>query len=250
MLFAIHANPLPSSAVADDAATGPGSRPGSPALSRFLPISRRAYAPADPQQARLGLEHLMGDPLRDTQGVEDLLARALSGDPAAENRLFAHLDARLQALAKRRIWDPEAARDLAQETLRTAAEKYREADLSRGFYPWLFAIFHNKVGNYLKRRRVEAERRVPEEPWLAAEGTAAADETAAIDLWRDLERGLEAASTECRRIFELLLGGAGRREIAAAFPGEPQGTIDSRISRCRQRLLVHLESGARSRRSP
>ena len=84
-----------------------------------------------------------------------------------------------------------------------------------------------------------------ETPWPAEWEAAAAGpdaEIAAIELQEALERGLKQAGAECRQIFRLLLAGAGRQEIAAAFSGEPMGTIDSRISRCRARMLAFLDS--------
>jgi DNA-directed RNA polymerase specialized sigma24 family protein len=80
----------------------------------------------------------------------DLLERARTGDRGAEALLFERLQARVVAVAKRRVWDEEAARDIAQETLGTVLAKYREADLSRGFLPWVFTILHHKIGNYLR----------------------------------------------------------------------------------------------------
>lgn len=191
----------------------------------------------------------MSDRLQDTAGIEDLLARARAGDRGAENALFERVHARIVAVAKKRIWDEEAARDVAQETMRTVFEKYREADLTHGFFPWLFTILHHKAGNYLKRRRVEQRLAVREGALWPAGWEAAAvgldPAIAVLDLEAALAKGLQQAGPECRRIFELLLAGAGRREIAAAFAGEPMGTIDSRISRCRARLLAYLDSQVR-----
>ena len=195
----------------------------------------------------------MADQLHETASIEDLLARARAGDAVAENALFSRVHARILGLARKRIWDPEAAQDLAQETLRTALEKYRDAELSRGFYPWLFTILHHKIGNYLKRRRTERARFEPMDldlPWgLEAQAAASESDVAYVDLGMALEKGLRGLSADCQLIFRLLIEGAGRREICAAFPEEPIGTVDSRISRCRARLLASLEAGPKGRNS-
>ena len=191
----------------------------------------------------------MPEPSRETTGLDDLLSRARGGDRQAESILFEKLHARIQALAEKRIWDREAAHDLAQEALRTAFEKYPRADLSRGLYPWLFTILHHKIGNYLKHRRVERahlER-------LAVDARSepdAAEDMAVIELRCSVERALQRLSPECCRIFALLCAGAGRQEIQAAFAGEPMGTIDSRISRCRSKLLAMLEATTREANPP
>ena len=187
----------------------------------------------------------MADSTHDTARIEDLLARARAGDAAAEEALFRHVHARILALAKKRIWDAEAARDIAQETLRTAFEKYRDAELPRGFYPWLFTILHHKIGNYLKRRRSESQHVEPGDVDLVTGGQALVvsqdGEIDYVDLVQALEKALRRLSGDCRQIFRLLVSGAGRQEICAAFAGEPIGTIDSRISRCRARLHACLE---------
>ncbi len=175
--------------------------------------------------------------------IEDLIPRARAGDRDAENALFERLRARILALAKKKVWDEHSAEDLAQETLGTVLEKYRTAEMPRGFLAWAFTVLHNKVGNYLKRRRLEVARGAAGDPELTWDtvGVSAEGEIAAIDLEESLEKGLRRSSPECRKVFSLLLSGAGREEIREAFGGEPIGTIDSRISRCRERLLRHLE---------
>ncbi len=185
----------------------------------------------------------MTDPTNLTPPIEDLIPRARAGDRDAESALFERLHARILSLAKRKVWDEEAAQDVTQETMRTVLEKYREAEMPRGFLAWVFTILHNKVGNYLKRRRLEIARGAAEDPSMIWEtvGVSAEGEIAAIDLRESLEKALRLASAECRKVFALLLSEAGREEIRGAFGGEPIGTIDSRISRCREKLLRHLE---------
>ncbi len=184
----------------------------------------------------------------DRPGIDELLARARAGEHEAQEHLFDRLQARILALAKRRVRDEEAARDVAQETMGTVFEKYRSADLSHGFLPWVFTVLRYKVGNHLKRARVAGRHRVEvDEDWLArTAGRSPEGRRRAFDLRRWLEGALAEASPDCRRIFELLLRGADRHEIRAAFGDLPQGTIDSRISRCRRRLLDAYERGGPS----
>jgi RNA polymerase sigma-70 factor (ECF subfamily) len=168
----------------------------------------------------------------------ELLARARAGDLAAENELFERLSARIRALAKKRVWDPQAAEDLAQETLKTVCEKYREVELPRGLLPWVFMVFHHKMGNYLKRERTRSREA------QSLDDLSASSEDEAIqsfEIWECLEKALHLASPECRTIFRVLLSGGDRAAMLATFPGDPEGTVDSRLSRCRKRLLEHLE---------
>jgi DNA-directed RNA polymerase specialized sigma24 family protein len=73
-----------------------------------------------------------------------------------------------------------------------------------------------------------------------------AEDAGAIELLSSVESALQGLQPECRRIFALLLSGASRHEVLAAFGDVPIGTIDSRISRCRDKLLAALESPGRS----
>jgi RNA polymerase sigma-70 factor, ECF subfamily len=185
----------------------------------------------------------MSKHLQEASGFGSLLERAWGGDRDAENALFEKLHARILALAKKRIWDEESARDLAQETLRTAFEKYRQIDRQRSFLPWVVTIFHNKAGNYIKKRQTQRKHLesgdVPP-AWSSAD-TFAGDEGRVVDLVEWVERALLKASSDCRTIFRLLLLEAGRKDIHDAFPGESPGAVDSRISRCRDKLLREME---------
>ena len=175
--------------------------------------------------------------------IEDLLQRALSGDRSAEGALFERLHARILVVAVKRLRDPERGRDLAQDVIRTALEKYRGADLSHGFLPWAFTILHHKVGNYLKHHRVTARHEggsVEALDWSTL-GVAAREESGGFELRELLAKALRALSAECRRVFRLLLDDADREEIRQAFGGEPLGTTYSRISRCRDRLLAAMQ---------
>jgi len=183
------------------------------------------------------------DPSSVRKSLDELLNQARAGDRDAENDLFDRLHARIVALAKRKVWDDEAAQDLAQETLQTAYEKYRSADFPRGFLPWVFTILHNKIGNYLKRRRIEIERGVlggGELDWSTIRVNVD-PEVGVIHFMESLKKALSRMTVDCRKVFRLLLAGAGRKEIQKAFANEPAGTTDSRVSRCRKKLLLELE---------
>ena len=110
--------------------------------------------------------HVMASSPDVSTSLTELLDRALAGDREAENRLFAALHARILAVAKRRIRDDQQAQDLTQDVLRTAFEKYRDAEPGHAFLPWLFTILRNKIGNHMRHRRVKTRlwgsgRRLP-----------------------------------------------------------------------------------------
>jgi RNA polymerase sigma factor (sigma-70 family) len=178
------------------------------------------------------------------KSLSDALVLARQGDRRAENLLFERLRERVHALTRKRIWDPAIAEDLTQETMRTVCEKYREADLSSGLLPWVFTVLHHKIGNHLKRRRTEQGARdalTRDVSWDIA-GFASVGETEGFDLADAIAKALRMASDDCRRVFTFLLRGDGVAEIREAFGNEPVGTTYSRVFRCREKLLRHLES--------
>src|SRR5262245_40163078 len=154
--------------------------------------------------------------------TDELLARARSGDLAAETELFERLSARIRALAKKRVWNPQAAEDLAQETLKTVCEKYRGVELPRGLLPWVFTVFHHKMGNYLKRERTRS-REVQSLDDLSSSSEDEAIQN--FEIWECLEKALRLASPECRTIFQVLLSGGDRAAMLATFPRDPEGTV-------------------------
>lgn len=174
--------------------------------------------------------------------MDDLLTRARGGDRDAENRLFRKLHARVLAAAKKRVWDADAAEDIAQETIRTVLAKYKEADLAHGLIPWVLAVLRNKVGNYLKGKWAQDQRTVsPEEMAKVSDRRAGEEAVELIELEEAVAKALRRASPECRRLFRLLLADADREEIRRAFGDEAIGTTYSRVSRCRDKLLRELE---------
>jgi RNA polymerase sigma-70 factor (ECF subfamily) len=182
--------------------------------------------------------------------VDDLLARARAGDRSAENDLFGKLHARILDVAKRRVSSADTARDLAQDVVQTALEKYREAAMPAGLLPWIFTILHHKVGNHLKKDRIRARTQGPPLHELDERRTIAwtVDEGAHHDLFDVLAKALQAMSAECRHVFRLLAGGALAEDVRRDFGDGPIGTTYSRISRCRERLHAAVAELERERR--
>jgi RNA polymerase sigma factor (sigma-70 family) len=80
--------------------------------------------------------------------LDDLVARARSGDMKAEEELFRVLRARFFAFAKRKVGDPEAAKDIAQDACVTVLQKYKTTTFTTSFAAWAHGVLKNKIGNY------------------------------------------------------------------------------------------------------
>jgi len=87
-----------------------------------------------------------------------LLSRAKAGDREAEEQLFRILRARLSTIAKRRVWEKEAAEDVVQQTCLTVLEKYKTEEFPAGFEAWVNGVLRMKIGNYLQSKRVSQQR--------------------------------------------------------------------------------------------
>ena len=95
-----------------------------------------------------------------TKEVEELVAKAQSGDPEALNSLFQRYYARMVAQARRRLGarlrTKEEADDLAQTTFREATRDFQrytyrgEGSLLR----WLVQILQNKIRDWHRRQMV------------------------------------------------------------------------------------------------
>lgn len=90
------------------------------------------------------------------------LARARQGDPDAEQHLFHHLSVRFRLLTARRIRDPQAAEDVAQEACVTVLRKYREETFRVSFEAWAWGVVNMHIKNHLHRMSVRRERNVEE----------------------------------------------------------------------------------------
>jgi DNA-directed RNA polymerase specialized sigma24 family protein len=105
---------------------------------------------------------------------------AAAGDPAAEELLFEHLRRRMVSLAGRALRTNDVD-DLVQDVLIIVHSKYRdllaESKLQDrdGFDRWWRRILHHRIGNDIRRRRFECDRRLPEERLMTVPSVDAAD---------------------------------------------------------------------------
>ncbi len=84
--------------------------------------------------------------------LDDLVARARLGDIEAEEELFRLLLVRFVAFAKRKVGDPEAAKDIAQDACVTVLQKYKTTTFTISFAAWAHGVLKNKIGNYWQGR--------------------------------------------------------------------------------------------------
>jgi len=88
--------------------------------------------------------------------LDDLLARAKTGDNEAEGQLIRHLLVRFVTFAKRKVGGKEAAEDIAQNACVTVLEKYKTVAFTESLSAWAYGVLRNKIGNYLQDKGRDA----------------------------------------------------------------------------------------------
>lgn len=163
-----------------------------------------------------------------------LVARCLSGDETAFERLVERYHRPLYGAAVRLLGDREEARDVTQTAFLKAYQALSTCDSERRFFTWLYRILINECLNTRRARR-------PAEPLPETAAAAPAPDGVEVAEIRRLVRvavlQLPAAQRDViilRHFVELSYG-----EVAEAL-GIPEKTVKSRLFSARQRLCELL----------
>ena len=169
-----------------------------------------------------------------------LVERVMRGDSCAEDELIALFQAGLLVMFRARTGEPEAARDLTQDTLIAIVRALRDGrlrDVTR-LAEFTHGIARNVANNYVRARRRHPTSRV-------SDRAAANDGNDPVELSerrRVICRALAAMTPADRRIVLLtLIHGLKPREIAAQL-GLGRDVVRARKSRALRRFLDRLRS--------
>ena len=138
--------------------------------------------------------------------------------------------------------DRDRADDLVQECLTRAIANIARFQAGTNLRAWLLAILRNYYFNNDIRRGGRERQWASEEEERAHQPVSVPSQTDTIALL-ELEQAMLALPEEQREVL-LLVGAEGMSyEEAAELLSLPIGTIRSRLSRARQRLLVLMGEG-------
>jgi RNA polymerase sigma-70 factor (ECF subfamily) len=176
---------------------------------------------------------------------ERLAARAAGGDPGAFDALVTRHRQAVYRLCWSATGNPADADDAAQETFVRVHRSLKSYDPARPFLPWLRKIAWN-CGLSARRGEnaglptiAEGDAPDPIDPSPGPEESAAGNEER-----RRVEGALAGLPSELRAVMVLrAVEGLSYAEIAQVA-GIPAGTVMSRLSRARERLLAALGAGA------
>ncbi len=146
----------------------------------------------------------------------------------------------LRAFARSLCGNPDAADDLAQETLVKAWQSRRMFAAGTNLKAWLFTILRNQF--YSDRRRAWRQAAWDQDAAERIPGTSS-EQTAAAEL-SDTARALRSLSDEQREALILVGAGGFSYEAAAAICNCAVGTVKSRVARARKSLLAALDGSA------
>ncbi len=172
-----------------------------------------------------------------------LLSRAKAGDHDAEEQLFRILRARLSTIAKRRVWEKEAAEDVVQQTCLTVLEKYKTEEFPAGFEAWVNGVLRMKIGNYLQSKKVSQERfdHGPTVEGISRFGSVQPNPDLETKL-TDCMRKIVKAFPRYARVLSLSYQGYGASEICDRLQ-VTRNNLYSILSRSRSILNKCLEIG-------
>ena len=172
---------------------------------------------------------------------QELIARVLNGEPAAERALYeAHVD-RVYRLAWRLTGDAHQAEDCTQDTFVRAFERLAGFRGESSLATWLCAIAHSTALNALRKTKRFRER---ETDLDSAPELATASRRSEPDLKERMGQALDRLAPGYRTVFVMHdLEGYTHEEIGATL-GIEIGTSKAQLSRARARLREMLAAHA------
>jgi RNA polymerase sigma-70 factor (ECF subfamily) len=167
----------------------------------------------------------------------DVIRRVLQGDGESFRLLVERYAGPVARMVRNVTGDDRACEDLAQEVFLTAFEKLGAFDPRRSrFSTWLFTIARNKSVNAARKKKPIYVADPPERTGQdTPEDIVARDEFLAA-----LDRELLALPLEQRTTFVLAEFEHLPYEQIAQIEGVRLGTVKSRISRARDKLMEAL----------
>ena len=130
----------------------------------------------------------------------------------------------------------DRADDLVQETLMKAWNKFDTFEEGTNLKAWLFTIMRNEFYSQMRKRGREVQ---DSEGVFAAQLATHPEQQGHMDL-ADFRTALEALPDDQREALMLIGANGFSYEEAAAIAGVAVGTIKSRVSRARTRLVKDL----------
>lgn len=154
-------------------------------------------------------------------------------------RLVEPLIPQLRRYARSMFQNQAEADDLVQDCLLRVIDRWHQRRVDGNARTWVFTILHNLSINYLKQKARRGQHVNLED---AADGAFAYPASQEAHLsHRDLQKSLAALPEEQRSVLLLVTVEDLSYAETARVLGIPLGTVMSRLSRARERLMKTME---------
>ena len=147
----------------------------------------------------------------------------------------------LRRYARAMVRDRALADDLVQDTLEKAITRWHQRRADGDARSWLFTILHNLAISQMRQTKRRGGHDDIEDADEAVTATRATQEDSLG--YRDLMRAVQQLPEEQRSVLLLISVEDLSYAEAAAVLSVPLGTVMSRLSRAREKLLGLMESG-------
>ncbi|MBM3474895.1 MAG: sigma-70 family RNA polymerase sigma factor [Armatimonadetes bacterium] len=165
--------------------------------------------------------------------VVELVSRARSGDAEAYTELVRRFQDAVYATAYQAVLDPEAARDLAQDTFVRAYEALGSLRDPASFPGWVVRICRNLAASWLRR---------PDRAWVSIDGLhVPAPDVAPLVASDDVvTRALAALPEENRLALSLFVVDGYTYDEVARLTGTTTAAVRGRIHRAKRKLAAEV----------
>jgi RNA polymerase sigma-70 factor (ECF subfamily) len=171
------------------------------------------------------------------------ITRAKAGDKNAYGSLVEKYQKRVYRLVLALLGRKDMAEDITQNAFIKGYLALNDFEPGRPFYPWIAAIARNLAINQIKK--VERERPISELDDMIIENVAAASNPLDQFIENENEKRFMAAvmslPIQYRSVFILRMFEKMSYEDIARYLKISIGTVDSRLSRARQKLVELLK---------
>jgi RNA polymerase sigma-70 factor, ECF subfamily len=172
----------------------------------------------------------------DENSLKELLIRSINGDKASYQLFLQEASQFFEFLLKKKVFNPHDRDDVLQNMLLSLHQSLPTFDPKRPLLPWMRAIGHRRIVDYIRVITRKMNNEVPTED---GDVTFHPDPT---NQYTDLKETLAGLPEELRKVLVLTkIQGLSTKEAAEQL-GIKEGALRTRVSRAIKKLKKLLEN--------
>ena len=167
----------------------------------------------------------------------DLITHTQAGDPEAFSPLVVKYHDHLLCHIRRRVTDPDLAKDLTQETWLKAYRAIQSYRCDSAFYSWLYRIAENVIKDHFRKHIPDTEPlHLSDEKRITETYTCPSHAILRQELQETLKTALNCLTTLRREVFVLYYCHEWHIKAIATRLNRSEGTIKSHLRNARLQL--------------